>query len=1315
MTSNIEKKIIKFIKINDLTSISLLDAISKRANIAVAHGTDSKTLKLALTTILAKYVDSVNHTTDDPLIGSISFIKTESGVECYIGSELICTIGESSSITIDTELDKDSENAIANSAVAEAIENLADSIPTVDTELDKTSDNAISNKAVAEALDNAEDNISSISTELDNTKSQVETNTDDISKLQEDVLKAKSTVAAGKNIEVEEEIMDDGHTKYTISAAAGSVFEIIPEEWGITVGDMERDENHHYTEEQYDLMYNNIKGVFDACMEGINSGAQTILFPENQIICFTPVGDKDSKTLVGFFGIKDITFDLNGCTMKLKLDSSQKSKYYTREPSKTYSYQYTFFGVYACKNILFRNGTILGDMIERDFTVSDERKQESGSAFDVSCGCKDIHIENINGYHFAGDFLVTGDVKYTRESKFVFINMEGTKSINFINSNINLHRFWEIDDNGIVTDLSESKETASKSSSRICCTDFIQIPNNFYEPYSSAVASDVNRLYWGNTQSGYEYHDNTISRDVEDNLIYFYDSEQNFILKCNFGFQQTVEIPHNAKYFRMAAIGIPAGNSVDTYYSDTILMHACFYNVYNGNIYVENCNAGNNQRGMFIADCEHLYIKNFKAYKEKYYGFTSDCYFISNEERTAGNYHLENVDLSGIPSSVQFSQRILMTYGHANLFIDNCKNIEWTGAKGGNVIANNCEELRIGLWAYGLNISDKESNTSNNYRTCNTFTANYCGITKNSRVLYKDNYNKYFRLILHKCYCVNPVSIQLPGNEFINNNNSDYIINDEFTVYDNDNRINKNYNNGIELAGNKAIYRSSNKFDSICRVEHNPGKTLWLFINGRETKTIDAGDNIVNLGINTDVRKSDSYLDGVKHGYAEVSNLKNCAIYRQSYGESIKPYYNTDEGWVYKEHLTISDSSIIVANQEGYPYADVKSADEGPIQYERKLKNCNIIQHLSPFNTGKETLYSPFPAVGIKTVSKYNTIKDTGLVPSKVVIYENVSVDAPNIYFTPLYKTTGITNVKYNPFRDKIVFRNCPDLENKTFEPMPGISGFGHSAYAWMYGKHFYRTIGTYFQRPIFVDDGFLYFDTTLNKMIVKRGIAYDLSYKGYTEEQQFFDYLAQIPLPRWYDLEGNDVTYLIPRRDNDVISVNGTNYKFINLDGLDILEMGLQEPIGNKGTDFACLGNIEINPNQTEFDHQNNLWNQYFYNSTGSAMTDLSWVPSGWRLPTETDIAKIRTYFTGASLICYGKPSGRWEPPSMNDIMQSKYQDSNGLYLQDGRLLNGTGTTKYDNGVCYIMRNDGVQVNLNTGATRTDSWVPIRLVRDHV
>ncbi len=153
MASNTEE-IIKFIKINNLTPISLLDAISKRANIAVAHGTDSKTLKLALITMLAKYVDSVNHTTDDPLIGSISFIKTESGVECYIGSELICTIGESSSITIDTELDKDSENAIANSAVAEAIENLADSIPTVDTELDKTSDNAISNKAVAEALEN---------------------------------------------------------------------------------------------------------------------------------------------------------------------------------------------------------------------------------------------------------------------------------------------------------------------------------------------------------------------------------------------------------------------------------------------------------------------------------------------------------------------------------------------------------------------------------------------------------------------------------------------------------------------------------------------------------------------------------------------------------------------------------------------------------------------------------------------------------------------------------------------------------------------------------------------------------------------------------------------------------------------------------------------------------------------------------------------------------------------------------------------------------------------------------------------------------
>lgn len=153
MASNTEE-IIKFIKINNLTPISLLEAISKRANIAVAHGTDSKTLKLALITMLAKYVDSVNHTTDDPLIGSISFIKTESGVECYIGSELICTIGESSSITIDTELDKDSENAIANSAVAEALEDLAGNIPTVDTELDKTSDNAISNKAVAEALEN---------------------------------------------------------------------------------------------------------------------------------------------------------------------------------------------------------------------------------------------------------------------------------------------------------------------------------------------------------------------------------------------------------------------------------------------------------------------------------------------------------------------------------------------------------------------------------------------------------------------------------------------------------------------------------------------------------------------------------------------------------------------------------------------------------------------------------------------------------------------------------------------------------------------------------------------------------------------------------------------------------------------------------------------------------------------------------------------------------------------------------------------------------------------------------------------------------
>lgn len=190
------------------------------------------------------------------------------------------------------------------------------------------------------------------------------------------------------------------------TSAPRKVYLVDLKKFGITPGSQKRGSDGHYSDRQYDLMYNNGIGFTNAIRWAYDNGYDGIRFPKNDY-CFTPRTTKNEKPATGpIVLVQDydkFDIDLGGASYYLILDSKQKSKYFTLTPEKPYSQGATMFFIAACINLQIHNGRMVGDRKLRDYDDAAERSLENSRAFSISGYCQNIRLHHLEMRDFMAD------------------------------------------------------------------------------------------------------------------------------------------------------------------------------------------------------------------------------------------------------------------------------------------------------------------------------------------------------------------------------------------------------------------------------------------------------------------------------------------------------------------------------------------------------------------------------------------------------------------------------------------------------------------------------------------------------------------------------------------------------------------------------------------------------------------------------------------------------------------------------------------------------------------------------------------------
>ena len=195
------------------------------------------------------------------------------------------------------------------------------------------------------------------------------------------------------------------------TTAPKKVYIVDLKKFGITPGYQKRGSDNHYTDKQYDLMFNNGVGFTKAIRWAYDNGYDGIRFPKNDY-CFTPRTTKNENPATGAIvlvqDLDKFDIDFGGGSYYLILDSKRKSKYFTLSPERPYAQGGTLFFVACCINLQLHNGTFVGDRKLRDYEDDSERYLENTRAFALSSYCQDIRLHHLNLSEFMADGISIG-------------------------------------------------------------------------------------------------------------------------------------------------------------------------------------------------------------------------------------------------------------------------------------------------------------------------------------------------------------------------------------------------------------------------------------------------------------------------------------------------------------------------------------------------------------------------------------------------------------------------------------------------------------------------------------------------------------------------------------------------------------------------------------------------------------------------------------------------------------------------------------------------------------------------------------------
>lgn len=196
--------------------------------------------------------------------------------------------------------------------------------------------------------------------------------------------------------------------------------------WGITQGlPIKRPEVINsvsvncYADADYTLAYNNMMGFNNAFAWAKASGYNKVTVPFGiYSVCYSNISDKDyeNKIVINF---DNFSVDLNGSTFKVMYDSVKRSPYdkiksgniWITNTAPTYAFPGTMMVVRDCNFTEVKNGKIIGDKIDRDFTLPNERGIDNTYGILAGGNCKYINIEGHDVSLFMGDGVAVSSGK----------------------------------------------------------------------------------------------------------------------------------------------------------------------------------------------------------------------------------------------------------------------------------------------------------------------------------------------------------------------------------------------------------------------------------------------------------------------------------------------------------------------------------------------------------------------------------------------------------------------------------------------------------------------------------------------------------------------------------------------------------------------------------------------------------------------------------------------------------------------------------------------------------------------------------------
>lgn len=802
----------------------------------------------------------------------------------------------------------------------------------------------------------------------------------------------------GNYAKIEAETLDNVliNIKYTSPVNFNKLYTyyIIPKVWGIIEGYIEKGEDGHYTEEQYDIMYNNGVGFTKAIEYASNKGFNKVVFPKGKY-CFTPfdsaVKYRNSNS-IWIHDLYNFDIDLNNSELYFLIDSTQKSKYVTFDYGSVWDIHGTLIGITTCENLNIHNGVIIGDRLIRTYTDENEKRAEqtygiSLNGININIKISDIDVSNFMGDGISASMhnLVQIDYKVNTVSRSTD-NLLRKKS----------EYLYYMKDNKITNDLGFNQEGSS-------ITDFIDTDSLITDNYlKHNLLKRYRKSFRIAGSGGYTRLANCYCPQI-DVLVYDGNSESSNVIRiipCSF--LEDFQLYEYERYIKLQFIkdfdipveGITSNLVVTVKGAEGLI--------------IENCYIHNNHRGNFNGSINNTTIR--KCIFEKALTYNQGVGIIDYPDST--NYHIDiedsfcrkvtvhDCDFKGVAKAE-------LLFGCYDLSFYNNRCNEMPSIYN-NINANIYDNIFKSGRIFGLSTIVNENTIGgrsklqrhiaihNNYiysLNLNTVSLNYI---KNTTVSFNDN-TCFISNILLSGFNESVEAVAkyvLENNSFIATNNRIFFSNDEYIT--------------LVVMGKWTNNYFLNKFGTFDRYK-------YVIVCG------DFTNNIVDL---TDCR-------------FKLGEFRNNIITRQSFSGYSELVRNAENDYIYKSFSNLVIKDLIIDHQSNIPSNSVI-----------EFINCDI------------------------TISKDYTylLKND----NTTLIFNRCNFNTDKSYI--------VANGIKKDINCRLILKDCT-LNNK---PWPTDVVFVLNEKNPVCIKR-----GSSTQRPLYVEDDFLYYDTTLKRYIRWNGEAW--------------------------------------------------------------------------------------------------------------------------------------------------------------------------------------------------------------------------------